>query len=250
MTMSTVPVPEGLSNFRDIGGLSAAGGSIRYGRLFRSDALMAMSSAGRTQFGEMGISTIFDLRSRVEVEQTQPMLDESTLADYVSLPLLEGAVHDTVTHVPTLTELYTDLVAEAGESFARIAEWVALRAAGGVLVHCTAGKDRTGVAIALILDAVGVPRSETVRDYVVSAENLAGAWSERMLALVRQMGIVVTDAVEMVVCGTDADAMRATLAHVDAEYGGSREYFAAHGLEDETLTALRNSLVEDSAPTR
>ncbi|WP_166997948.1 tyrosine-protein phosphatase [Paramicrobacterium fandaimingii] len=177
----TAEVPEGLSNFRDVGGLPASGGSIRAGRLFRSDALVALTPIGIDQFRQTGISTIFDLRSRVEVEQTQPMLDESTLADYVSLPLLEGAVHDTVTQVPTLTELYRDLIDEAGESFARIGEWVALRSSGGVLVHCTAGKDRTGVAIALLLDAVGVPRERIIADYVISAENLAGAWSAMML---------------------------------------------------------------------
>lgn len=193
----------------------------------------------------MGISTTFDLRSRVEVEQTQPMLDESTLADYVSLPLLEGAVRDTVTQVPTLTELYRDLVAEAGESFARITEWVALRATGGVLVHCTAGKDRTGVAIALILDAVSVPRDDIIADYVASEQNLAGTWSERMLGIVRGMGYEVTPAIEKVVCGTDADAMRAALETVDAEYGGPREYFLSNGLEPQTLTALQNSLVDD-----
>ncbi|QPZ39453.1 tyrosine-protein phosphatase [Paramicrobacterium chengjingii] len=247
MTVTT-ELPEGLSNFRDVGGLPASGGSIRRGRLFRSDALAALTPAGIDQFRQMGISTIFDLRSRVEMEQTRPMLDESTLADYVSLPLLEGAVHDTVTQVPTLAELYNDLVAEAGESFARIAEWVALRATGGVLVHCTAGKDRTGVSLALILDAVRVPRDDIIVDYVISAENLAGAWSERMLGLVRKMGFEVTPEIEEVVCGTDADAMRAALETVDAEYGGSREYFLSNGLDERTLTALQNSLVENTAP--
>ncbi|WP_166984328.1 tyrosine-protein phosphatase [Paramicrobacterium fandaimingii] len=244
----TTEVPEGLSNFRDVGGLPASGGSIRAGRLFRSDALVALTPIGIDQFRQTGISTIFDLRSRVEVEQTQPMLDESTLADYVSLPLLEGAVHDTVTQVPTLTELYRDLIDEAGESFARIGEWVALRSSGGVLVHCTAGKDRTGVAIALLLDAVGVPRERIIADYVISAENLAGAWSAMMLGQVRRMGFEVTPAVEKVVCGTDAGAMRAALETVDAEYGGSHEYFAAHGLDERALTALQNSLVDDAEP--
>ncbi|WP_437584458.1 tyrosine-protein phosphatase [Paramicrobacterium sp. CJ85] len=244
MSERTSAIPEGLVNFRDLGGLPAEGGRVRTGRLYRSDALVALSPDGIRQLKDSPITTIIDLRSRTEVEQTQPMLDESTLGEYLSLPLMEGAVEDVTTRVPTLTELYTGLVDTAGDSFARIAEWVAVRSRGGVLVHCTAGKDRTGVAVALLLDAVGVPRQTIIEDYVASAQNLAGPWAERMLGLARQMGVELTPQVRMLVTGTEPDAMQRTLEHVDAEHGGSVEYLTAHGLDADARQALRNALVQ------
>ena len=58
-----------------------------------------------------------------------------------------------------------------------------------MLVHCTAGKDRTGVAIALLLDAVGAERDAVVADYAASEANLSGAWADRMFAMIDAMGI-------------------------------------------------------------
>lgn len=235
---------DGLYNFRDVGGTDAEGGTIRAGVLFRSDSLHALTPTGVGQFPNTGISTIVDLRSRIEAEQSTGPVAESELADYLSLPLLEGAIADTVQQVPTLEQLYTHLVDDAGDSFARIGEWIAWHASGGVLVHCTAGKDRTGVAVALLLEAVGADRDQVLADYVVSEQNLAGEWAERALAMAERMGAPDTDAVRMVICGTDAEAMRGTLEHVDRVHGGARAYLAAHGLDENTLTALTNRLVE------
>lgn len=238
---------DGLYNFRDVGGTDAAGGAIRPGVLFRSDSLGELTPGGVGQFPHTGISTIVDLRSRTEVEQTSGAVSEAELAEYVSLPLLEGAVADSIHHVPSLEQMYTHLVDNAGAAFATIGEWIAWHSSGGVLVHCTAGKDRTGVAVALLLEAVGADREQVLADYAISEQNLAGAWSERTLAMVERMGIEVTQPIRTVICGTDAEAMRRTLEHVDHTYGGARAYLAAHGLDKATLTALRNRLVLPAA---
>lgn len=231
MSEQTAIAIPGLFNLRDVSGTGA-----RPGVLFRSDAPASLDEAGVTRLNAL-VGTIVDLRSRAESERSP---DAAGLPAPIRIPLLEGAVQTSAAQVPTLEELYLHLVDDQGEAFARIAGLVAT-AERGVLVHCTAGKDRTGVAVALLLDAVGVSRTSIIDDYVATGANLAGAWSDRMFSMIRQMGFTVTPAVEKVVAGTSADAMADALARVD-EAGGSAAYLVANGLSEDALAGLRERL--------
>jgi len=112
-----------------------------------------------------------------------------------------------------------------------------------IVIHCTAGKDRTGVAIALILEAVGVERPAIVEDYASSERNLAGPWTERMFGMLQAMGIPRTPALDDLVAATPPAAIVTALEWVDSTHGGAAGYLRSGGLTDAELDALRRRLV-------
>ncbi len=111
-----------------------------------------------------------------------------------------------------------------------------------MLVHCTAGKDRTGVAVALLLDAVGAERDAVIADYSASEANLAGAWAARMFAMIDAMGVPRTPELDALIAATPPAAIEEALAWVEREYGGSAAYLRAGGLTEHELGALRSRL--------
>ena len=111
---------------------------------------------------------------------------------------------------------------------------------GAVIVHCTLGKDRTGVIIALLLSAVGVPDAVVVEDYT-----LTGEYVEPLLPTLREQALKTgrdMDVYEKMLV-TDAAAMARFLQYVHDEYGGASEYLRRIGITDAQLTALRARLV-------
>jgi protein-tyrosine phosphatase len=90
--------------------------------------------------------------------------------------VLEGSAMTLVAQGADLTALYRHMTAESGAVLRRCVGQIAHAAEAGVVVHCTAGKDRTGIAVALTLAALGVDRADIVRDDAATEQNLAGAW--------------------------------------------------------------------------
>lgn len=239
----------GLINFRDVGGLPVTGGArTRNGVLYRSAALGDLGEAGSSALADLGVQTIVDLRAPSERAQAPSRL--AAVLDVVELPLLEGAMNpellrrldDARTRVPTLAELYANLAADGGAVFAQVARVVA-SADGGVLVHCTAGKDRTGVAVALLLDAVGAERDAILADYAATQAQLSGAWAERMLAGMARIGMPITPEIADLATSSPATAMAALLDSLDAD-GGTTRYLTSHGLAEHELHRLRDRLID------
>ncbi|MGO1286729.1 MAG: tyrosine-protein phosphatase [Brachybacterium sp.] len=149
--------------------------------------------------------------------------------------------------IPTLAGLYLSMLEHGAEIFAECARAVAAPADPdrvGVLIHCTAGKDRTGVAVALLLEAAGAEREAVVADDTRSQAELAGSWAERMLEGVRAAGIPVLPEIELLAVLTPASAIEAVLAEVDAR-GGAAAYLRSGGLSDDELAQLRARLREE-----
>ncbi|MGX5696347.1 tyrosine-protein phosphatase [Agromyces soli] len=253
---------DGLYNFRDTGGMPVrGGGSTRNDVLFRSDALSALSPAGLDALAATQVGVIVDFRTPAERQSAPDLVPDSRPFSVVDLSILEGAVADsmqqlmkggaptaeqTAAAIPSLGELYTGMLQHGGSSFTQVARLIAAShddAPTAVLVHCTAGKDRTGVATALMLDAVGVERDAVVADYAASQANLSGAWADGMLHMVASFGIPMTPELETLVTGTPPEAIETALGWVDAEHGGAAEYLGASGLTDDELSALRARLV-------
>ena len=113
---------------------------------------------------------------------------------------------------------------------------------GGVLIHCSAGRDRTGIVIALALSLCGVGRDQIAGDYALSKARIArGLEGMRQTAAVR-------DAARR---NHSAPAtMRALLEHLDAAHGGAHAYLADAGLGAEHADAIRRRLLSASAPAR
>ena len=162
---------EGAVNFRDLGGYATTDGrTIRWRSLFRADNLSNLSRPDRAVVRQLGIATVIDLRSRSEVEAGRFPLDEIPVG-FHHLPL--------VARLPTADEYrsapgflarhYQDIARDAGPQIGLALSIVARRHAHPVIVHCAAGKDRTGIMMALVLGLLGVPDETIVEDYALSA---------------------------------------------------------------------------------
>ncbi|BBH70175.1 protein-tyrosine-phosphatase [Actinoplanes sp. OR16] len=243
----------GTYNSRDTGGIPlATGGSTRAGVLYRSDALAGVTDEGIRTLTAGPIGTIVDFRTDLErtglenpavprVTTVESPLLEAAFTGMPSAGLDEAALRALI---PSLADIYIRMLGSAAATFAEVARLVARPADethGGVLVHCTAGKDRTGVAVALLLDAAGADRDAVIADYVLSETNLAGEWTELMLARLAAWGAPLIPAITDLVTATPPEAIKAVFAWVD-ERGGSAGYLRGGGLSEADLGALRERI--------
>jgi protein-tyrosine phosphatase len=180
----------------------------------------------------------------------------------ITLSLLEGALPQptigadgvpspesfaaALTQVPTLGDLYVSMLSHGAGVFAQLARLVTASRDDeptAVLVHCTAGKDRTGVSVALLLDAVGAERGPLVTDYASSQARLAGPWADGMLGMIAAMGVPITPELRALVTETPPAAIEQAFAWIDAEHGSSAAYLRTGGLTDAELDRLHARLV-------
>lgn len=229
---------DGVNNFRDVGGLPAEGGRIRSGMLLRSGQLSAATTAGVNEVRRR-VSHIVDLRDGEEVA-AEPTEIEGP--DTTHLPLFLGSVRSFFETDTSLEDLYLHLLEESGQ---RLAAAIRIIAAGEpTLVHCTVGKDRTGVTVALALAAVGADREAIIEDYALTESLLPAERSNRIAAYLRSQHPQAVHAVALAT-QSPAPVMRALLEQVDERWGSAADYLRAHGMTDQELEDLREALVEE-----
>ena len=242
----TVIDVEGVNNLRDVGGMPAAGGRIRSGVLLRSGQLSTATPRGADALSEL-VSHIVDLRDgeegaaghHIRLRPAEPT--EIAGPDTTHLPLFLGSVRSFFEADTSLDDLYLHLLEESGE---RLVAAVRIVAAGQpTLIHCTVGKDRTGVTVALALAAVDADREAIIADYALTESQLPPERSQRIAAYLRSQH---PEAVHAVALATQSPApvMRRLLERVDERWGSAADYLRANGLTDAELDALRAALVE------
>ena len=256
---------EGAVNVRDVGGLPTVDGrSTRPGVLLRADNLQGLTPADVQRLtGELGVRTVLDLRTGREVDEEGPGPLRATDVVHHHVSLIpeppgepaEQEIDRAVPHRPDragatptdMTGYYVGYLEDAPQALARALRLLADPATGPALVHCAAGKDRTGVVVAVALSLAGVHREAVVADYARSAERIDGVL-ERLRAT-RTYGPSLAD--------TSADAIRPVpgsmerfLDHVDREYGGPHGLAMAVGVEEETVARLAARLVGTSPLAR
>ncbi len=171
---------QGVSNFRDLGGYPGVQGRpLRWRRLFRSDHFGALTDADRSRLAALGITRVFDFRGVAERAATpyhwpgalqQSLAIEPTVVQRLQ-DMAAAGTQLTVPAVQALMEdLYRSLVTVQAPRFAELFSHL-LDADAPLVFHCTAGKDRTGVAAALVLLALGVPRALVLQDYLLSNQH-------------------------------------------------------------------------------
>ncbi|QGN50312.1 tyrosine-protein phosphatase [Micromonospora sp. WMMD558] len=231
-----------LFNFRDIGGaVGHDGRAVRRGRLFRSDSPHRLDDADREALAALGVRTVLDLRRPYEVERDGriPDLDGLTWrhihpehAEWSDNPYRPGA--DLARY---LADRYADLAqtgtAGLGEAVGLIADDVN----APVLVHCVAGKDRTGIVCGLTLAVLGVADADIAADYALSTE--AG---EKFMAWFRSTGQQVRPGLPPLTC--PEEAMLLFLAELREGYGSVEGYLRHAGVTEAQLDTLRNHLLE------
>jgi protein-tyrosine phosphatase len=173
---------EGLYNFRDLGGYPAAGGKVRWGCLYRGGDLRELRPQAKQCLEARKIRTIVDFRDPAE-RLDAPDGELATAEKTYSLPIeagnmLELARLEISAGEALMQRLYLALVDQCRPQYRDFFAILGEPENGPVLFHCSAGKDRTGVAAALVLSALGVDRETVVADYLLSGEYIRGKYRD------------------------------------------------------------------------
>ena len=238
---------EGCVNFRDLGGYRTADGhTVAWRRLFRADGLNKLTAADRAQLRDLGLATVIDLRTADEAEQRGSFPVDEVPVRYVGLPLTD--VLPATEDLPDWKEAayvatrYGAMVSEGGPV---LTEAIGVLASGGSLpavMHCSAGKDRTGVLSALVLAFLGVPDESIIEDYALSA-----AAMERLLERLMAEYPEAADQVAKyapAILHVVPETMEQFLASLLLEYGSYDELAATLGVV-EAIDRLRATVVVD-----
>jgi len=246
-------------NARDVGGYPLAGGGrTRWGRFFRADNLRRLSARGRAALLASGVRTVIDLRSPFELgidPYPFPPADaaggDAGLPAYRNLPVLDpadAAEAAALAGAATVEAMYAAMLAHGRARLGAILRAVAAAPAGGVLVYCHAGKDRTGLVTALVLAVAGAAPADVAADYAVSGGYLRPWYAEQVRRVPDAAARVrLARSLRSPLNATRPESMRATLAHLDRSYGGPEAYLAGAGVADAELAALRRRIVEAPA---
>ncbi|WP_403021688.1 tyrosine-protein phosphatase [Salinibacterium sp. GXW1014] len=225
----------GTYNLRTVGPFPSIHGAIQAERLYRSDALHALDDAARNALAELGIRRIVDLRSDAEVAQRPDRLPANV--DYVHHPLLLVSPENAGQEELTLPRLYQRMVEHDGRLLASAVALLSTHE-GAVLVHCTAGKDRTGLVVALALLAAGASTDDVITDYAQTEAHLVGEWTQGMLRDLARAGIAASERLVQILNGSPAELMADTIRSIETSHGSAQDYLLDHGLAETDLDAL------------
>lgn len=268
---SRIPLP-GTTNVRDLAGYPGTGNTVvGPHRLLRGELLTtglaveqrqavldAADAASSAAFAALGLRTVLDLRSRAEAAASASAWGTATGAEMVLLPIEEGG-EGTDTHFvqqllsgeraafseADLTAFYVATLERHATTFVAVVDHLSRPEHLPALVHCSAGKDRTGLAVALVLELLGTPRAVVVEDYArteVFRPDRVSAYRGLFEAAGRDVDVA------RALFGTPARSMSDLLARLDRAYGGAARYLVeAGGLEPDRVERLRAALLVPAA---
>lgn len=223
-------------NLRDLGGYAVAGGgAVRWRTVLRGAGLHRLDGEDAELVRALGVRTAVDLRTEAEVAARGTWPAALLGGEVRRLPLIprlwaDDEVPPGRTAEAVLGGRYDEMLEHGG---AAVAELFALLADPGrlpLVFFCTAGKDRTGIVAALVLEALGVARADVVADYALSAERVA-RMARRAGRPLPALGIA------------PPAVMEAFLARIDRRHGSVRGLLRDLGVGDDVLAAVRANLV-------
>lgn len=225
-------------NLRDLGGYPVSGGGCTaWERLLRGDQPHGLTPEDLAWLRAREINTVVDLRSALEQKYRPDPLARAEGFAYFACPLVGGDVLPNTED--DVARGYFNVL-DAGESVRRALGLIA-QAPGGVLFHCTAGKDRTGLLSALLLSVAGVGRPDILADYQVSETYLEQVPMAEGLA--RKLGLPLAELAAFV--GRSKPAyLNGCLKLLEEKYGTVAEYLSAVGLTQEQTARLRARMLE------
>jgi protein-tyrosine phosphatase len=230
----------GTRNLRDLGGYATADGQrrTRWKTLYRSDCLDQVDAAGQDMLVAAGLRSIFDLRDDGEVAARPNVFAGSTQVAYRRTPLFDGPLPEL--EAPAIG--YMRELDYRGKPLAAVVEAVLAPGAVPALIHCAAGKDRTGLVVALLLSAVGVPDATIAEDYALSSVCLGPEYLEASRRWAAENGLDWArwgTAFE-----TPPERMLKTLEYLAEKYGGSAAYLSRYGVPPDEIARLSELLTE------
>lgn len=248
MTLPTFQ-PEGIHNFRSIAAYPVRGGGhFKAHAIYRSGALERMTAADAAWLRDSaGVQTVIDLRHPDEMVGVS---QDHGLADRV-VPI--SIFSETQAQADVIAELnglygtgisggrYLHYLQVAGERFARAFRLFAEAPSYPVLVHCTAGKDRTGVLLALVMDVAGVSEADIATEYGLSENSI-----DALIEYLRATGRVLegTDAEIRARLATPPEKMAEFMRLLRAKYGTAANYLAAQGVSEAEFASVRGQILD------
>lgn len=225
---------DGTRNVRDVGGYPAAAGRrTRWRTLLRSDELTRLPDHAMRELEALGVRQVIDLRWPEELVRAPNLFEGSPAVRYRSLPLLE----DDPTPHAGLAGMYRHVFDERAPQLAEVVRALLDDHGLPAVIGCAAGKDRTGVAIAMLLDIAGVPADVIVADYALSAGYFAAPVTRMHPDDWRHPPLRVDSPPEY---------MAGALDHLHRAHGGSRALLRREGVTDADLDRLAERLTEPS----
>lgn len=239
----------GTYNIRHVGGYALpAGGRIADRLLWRGDALHAIDDEGRRTLAALPLRTVVDLRDDGERERMPNRLD-GVEAAVVTIPMrvvaiaLEPQADVVAWRRGDLAGFFAMLARTRGAEIAAVVTALARPGALPALVHCTAGKDRTGIVIAIILSALGVADADVIADFALSATYLDPSFVEHARRAMAGAVRARDGTSDRVFLAAEPAWMAGVLEYLRAEHGDAARYLLSNGVAPRALAALRGALV-------
>ena len=255
----TVP---GADNVRDLGGYTTRDGrQVRWGTVFRAASLGGVTPAGDTVLAGLGLRQVLDFRSPTEIAANGADRLPAGVAD-VKLPIDTGdaggslgsltpaqfaALFGNGQAAADMQQLYQQFVTSAADrqQFGTALRTIADGGGSALLFHCSAGKDRTGWMSAVLLTALGVPRSQVYSDFLLSNPELAAS-NAALEAALTQAGYDASLITPLLT--VQSSNLDTAFAEVKQQYGSMDGYLTRGlGLNRHTLDALRARLLQPSS---
>jgi protein-tyrosine phosphatase len=234
---------EGLDNVRDVGGLPLRdGGSTRSGVLLRSAALHWATAADvRRLVDEFGLRLVLDLRTPREIDRDGPTPIAVAGVETVALNFIGASreLPETGDDTDPLLRNYLGYLDDQPANIVEAVRRLAAPDAGPALVHCAAGKDRTGVLVAMVLEVAGVERAAVVEDYALSSAQIEALFQRWTTA----SGEPMPAAEDLRPHHPRAEVMEAVLERLDTAHGGAAGWLVERGLDEAALARLRTRLI-------
>lgn len=253
----------GARNFRDLGGYPARNGQrTRWKMLFRSDYLVHLTDADCDTINNLGLRTVFDLRSNMERERYpsrwhprsqvetvtwQDAPDSERLGQRIRRyrDMKEAGQHDDLRGF--LSEHYRRYVELQADKYREVLARLSSGQAAPALIHCTAGKDRTGILCALILDLLGVDETTIMQDYLQTNRQIDGPdEEERFRLLLQQFGLAeVSEPAFQAMRYAHAEYLEAAFDAMRKSYGSVGQYASDRlGAGPATIAKLQSFYLE------
>ena len=238
---------EGCFNFRDIGGyLTKEGKKIKKGIYFRTGRQDRMSEKDLAELKNLKISTQIDLRKPEEILDQGKGPLENMGADYFNIPIIPDGGSDQLSRLVGDTGIsgkrYLGYLEFGPESWLKIFEILANKDSLPLVLHCTAGKDRTGVSTAFLLSVLGVDRDLIEADY-----KLTNLDTERQADFIENSGGFpegVDREAMILAAGVPEDAMKVFLDGVESRWGSVLGYLEEIGITKNQMNAIRDNFLE------
>ncbi|HEY5774815.1 MAG TPA: tyrosine-protein phosphatase [Xanthomonadales bacterium] len=256
---------KGTTNTRDIGGYqNSAMGTLRWGQIIRSDNLSRLTTGDFQKLEEIGIKTVIDLRTQKEHDQSPTVWTGDKPPRFFHFPVGDSdndwftaqrkmmkrnrfSQEQSLEH---MIEGYRMIAEEGASSYRKLMEIVLDESNWPVLIHCSAGKDRSGIAVALILESLNIDRETIMEEYLLTNE--ISRIEEKAVFLSKEsksssrgnkFSKGTPASAWLPIVGVDARMLEAFYARVDERYGSMEAYLTELGADQDARRALAASLI-------